>query len=61
MEPHEVWRLGEAVTVLDKVVIPVGIRDLSLPAAPGQGSRTRREAQIALVKELKASPDELIF
>lgn len=50
------------MSVLGKVVIPAGIRDLSLPAAPGcEGLRTRREAQIALVKELKASPDELIF
>lgn len=55
------WRLAETVSVLGKVVIPAGIRDLSLPAAPGEGLRTRREAQIVLVKELKASPDELIF
>lgn len=47
--------------MLGKVVIPVGIRDLSLPAAPGEGLRTRCEAQIGLVKELKASPDKRLL
>lgn len=55
------WRLEETITVLGKVVIPVGIRGFSLPAAPGEGLRTRCKAQIGLVKELKASPDKLIF
>lgn len=47
--------------MLGKVVIPVGIRGFSLPAAPGEGLRTRCKAQIGLFKELKASPDKLIF
>lgn len=55
------WRLGETTSVLGKLVIPAGIQDLSFPAAPGEDLRTRREAQISLVKELKASPDKLIF
>lgn len=54
-------RLAETKSVAGKVVIPAGIRDLALPAAPGEGLRTRREAQIGLVKELKASPDKPIF
>lgn len=55
------WRLGETASVLGKVVIPAGLGDPSLPAAPGEGLTTRREEQIGLVKELKASPDKLIF
>lgn len=55
------WRLEETITVLGKVIIPVGIQGFLLPAAPGEGLRTRCKAQIGLVKELKASPDKLIF